>query len=322
MYLRLNTNNTCNLNCIHCYYKSKVGFDWQFLLLNEAKNIIEQAHRIYKNNLFVVLMWWGEPFLYKYLFEILDYLSKLDIPSSITTNWTLLDKEYLRKLKKFNTLLNISIEGNKKYNDLIRGIWTFDKILENVFNCIDLWIRFSINFTLTKENIFQIPFLVKKFSKNAEYITFSRYIPYIENKNMHSLSQKDYLILQKILDRYKKNKLKFRQEKFLNRNLNNFVNTFDFNPKNLKSLYILPNKTVYPAWNLIDYKLWNLEQTSLWNILNNGKLEKLYNPENLNWKFCSKCKYKYSCIGDRGVAYFYTWNFWWDDIQCPYYLSI
>jgi radical SAM protein with 4Fe4S-binding SPASM domain len=95
--------------------------------------------------------------------------------------------------------------------------------------------------------------------------------------------------------------------------------TYDFDIKKIKSLYILPDWWVYPAWNLINYKIWNINENSLLKILNNKRLESLYNPDNLNGSFCNKCKYKYNCSWDRWVALFYTDNIFWDDIQCPFY---
>ena len=214
-------------------------------------------------------------------------------------------------------MLNISLEWGEQYNDLIRWGWIFKKVFKNILSAYKKWIRFSINFTLTKNNISEIPFLVKLLSDKAEYITFSRYIPYISNDYIETLSREDYVVVESILNKYKNDKLRFRQENFFRKDYN--INYRNFDILNLKSLYILPDMTVYPAWNLIDYKLWDLKNDKLIDILNNQKLEKLYNPDNLNWNYCSNCIFKYNCLWDRGAAYFYTWNFWWDDIQCPYY---
>lgn len=318
MYLRLNTNSTCNLNCKHCYYKEKVGFDWKVMNINNTYNIINQAQNIWKNNLNIVIMWWWEPFLYRHIFELLDFLSIKKIPTSITTNALLLDNILINKLKKYNVLLNISLEWNKEYNDYIRWNWTFNTVVKNINNLIKNSIDYSINFTLTKNNIISIPFLIKLFSPTAKYITFSRYIPYFEDKSIIPLNKEDYLVIEKILDKYKNNKLRYRQESFLSLK-NNWKNNYTFNVSDLKSLYILPDLSIYPAWNLIDYKLGNLKDNTLIEILNNWKLEDLYNPEKLNWTYCNTCTYKYNCSWDRWVAYFYSKNFWWDDIQCPYY---
>lgn len=320
MYLRLNTNNSCNLDCKHCYYKKKVWFNWESMPLEMAKNIINQAHEIFKNNLNVVLMWGWEPFLYKYIFELINFLKEKNINTSITTNAILLDEEKLLKLKDAWVLLNISIEWKQNYNDFIRWKWTFKKILKNILLAHKIWTRISVNFTLTKNNILEIPYLINLLKDKVEYITFSRYIPYIKNDDIKELDKKDYLILDEILNIYKDSKLKHRQENFLNKKINLNKN-YKFDIQNLKSLYILPNWKIYPAWNLIDYEIWDINKNSLLEILNNKKLEELYNPDNLNWTFCNNCKYKYNCIWDRWVALFYTNNIFWDDIQCPFYKS-
>lgn len=323
--LRINTNSTCNIDCKHCYYKEKVWFDWKILDIDKAKDIIFQAKKIYWNDLNIVVMWGWEPFLYNNLFKLIEYSSKeLWINTSITTNFLLVNEDILLRLKDLNILLNISLEGWEKYNDYIRWDWVFRKVLENIFLAKKIWNRCSINFTLTKNNIKDIPFLVKLLSPIVEYITFSRYIPYFKDKLIEPLSKVDYLLVEKILEKYKNYNLRSRQEQFLSRNINlsknkNIHISKKFNIFNIKSLYLLPDLNIYPAWNLLDYKLWNLDENSLLDILNNWKLEKLYNPDNLNWNYCSKCFFKYNCLWDRWVAYFYTWNFWGDDVQCPYY---
>lgn len=319
--LRINTNSTCNIDCEHCYYKHKVWFDGQTMKVEDVKDIILQAKNIYGNELKVIIMGWGEPLLYKHLFEVLEYSSiTLNIDTSITTNFLLVNEVILKKFKELNILLNISLEWSEKYNDSIRWKWVFQKVIRNIFLANKIWNRCSINFTLTKNNILDIPFLVKLLSNKVEYITFSRYIPYIKNNNLSPLSASDYLIVEKILEKYKNNKLKYRQERFFSRKDTQLVSwPFVFDIKKINSLYVLPNKNIYPAWNLLDYPLGNLWDDSLINILNNWKLEALYNPENLNWEYCSTCYYKNSCVWDRWVAYFYTGNFWWDDVQCPYY---
>lgn len=317
MILRLNTNSSCNLDCIHCYYKTKVWFDWSYMNYEDAKNILIQAKEIFWDTLKVVFMWWWEPLLYNKLFDLLEFAKINNIKSAITTNWILLNDTKIQKLKSFWTEIIISIEWNEEYNDSVRGIWISLKLNKILNKLKEEKLFFWINFTLSKNNILQIPYLVAKYTKLTNFITFSRFIPYTKSF-IKPLSNKDYMLLETILTKYKNIWLKFRQEKFFKKNIKK---DYIFDIKNLHSLYILPNKTIYPAWNLIDYKLWDLNNDTLINILNNWKLEKLYNPENLRWEKCSKCDYKYSCSWDRGIAYFYTWDFWWDDIQCPYFLK-
>lgn len=319
MYLRLNTNSTCNIDCIHCYYKEKVWFDGKTLSLEDAQDIIYQAYDIYKEDLYVILMGWWEPLLYKDLILLLQFLFEKNISTSLTTNGLLLNENVLQQIKSLGVLLNISFEWTQIYNDLVRGEWVFKKVLKNILLCWQMWVRFSINFTLTKNNIIDIPYIVKLFWETSEYITFSRYIPYIKNDSIHPLSKQDYLLIERLLDKYKNKKLRYRQESFLKEKIV-WKQEYIFDLKKLKSLYILPDQTVYPAWNLIDYKLWDLRTHSLLEILKNEKIKSLYNPEKLTGNYCSKCKYKYTCSWDRWTAYFYTWDFWWDDIQCPFYI--
>ena len=87
-----------------------------------------------------------------------------------------------------------------------------------------------------------------------EYMTFSRYIPYIKTDILKPLSPHDYTIVDKIIEKYSDKKFRFRQERFLSKKAT-IKTDFTYDIQSIRSLYILPNKKVFPAWNLTDYEL-------------------------------------------------------------------
>ncbi len=319
MNFRLNILSSCNLRCKHCYYENKVWFDDQEMSLEDAKKVVDEAYKVYWDNLHIVVMWWWEPFMYKYLFELLEYIRlEKKVTCAITSNMTLANREKLSRLAELWVHIHASIEWNEEYNDYVRWKWVFRKVINNMQLARELWVRVSINMTLNRFNIKYIPYVIKLFTPISDYFTFSRYIPYFKDDKIKELLPNDYRLVQRLLAKYKKDDFVPRQEQFLKIDKDNIsTKKKDFSIYDLRSLYILPDMTIYPSWNLIDYKLGDLREDSLENILNNWKAEDLFNPDNLKG-LCGKCKYRYNCGWDRWVAYFYTWDFFWDDIQCPF----
>jgi hypothetical protein len=87
-----------------------------------------------------------------------------------------------------------------------------------------------------------------------EYLTFSRYIPYIKTDILQALSPHDYTVVDKIIEKYSDKKFRFRQERFLSKKATTRTD-FIYDIQSVRSLYILPNQKVFPAWNLTDYEL-------------------------------------------------------------------
>jgi len=74
----------------------------------------------------------GEPFYYKQMDELLDYLIATGRDTVFTTNATLLNR-YLPKLSRLkNAMYIVSIDGDQDTNDQIRGSGTFQKIKDNL----------------------------------------------------------------------------------------------------------------------------------------------------------------------------------------------
>jgi len=99
----------------------------------------------------------GEPFCYKHMDKLLDYIIETGRDTLFTTNATLLDK-YLPKLGKLkNAMYFISVDGDQDTNDQIRGSGTFQKIKDNLKNlkesCLEqsgIMPYFSMNFCVSE----------------------------------------------------------------------------------------------------------------------------------------------------------------------------
>ena len=152
--------NKCNLNCRHCF---NGGIrDGKLLTIETWKQIIDQ---LVDMKVFFVKITGGEPFLYPQLFELLHYLDSKQLNYIIYTNGLKIN-DNIDKIKDLKNLLmlRVSLEGTKEYNDYIRGMGNFDKVI-SVLKILDIYgINYSINYTINKDNYIVLPDLEKYIS--------------------------------------------------------------------------------------------------------------------------------------------------------------
>ena len=128
----------CNLNCTYCYEGEKGSHELPFLdikkvLDNEVKNGSKKCQ---------ISFFGGEPLLKKELiYEVINYADELEknndikFSYSITTNATLIDKDFIKLAKKKDFLIGISLDGNKETHNKNRSTYsgeeTFDLVSDN-----------------------------------------------------------------------------------------------------------------------------------------------------------------------------------------------
>lgn len=171
MNLTLGLSYRCNSKCKTCNIWKKNKFDKE-LTLKEFEDIFQ---KIGKNNLYLLILTGGEPFLHKNIVEICTLAEKYCEPNNIVipTNCILGEniikkiKEILSKCKKTHITINLSLDGIGKKQDEIRGIkGNFEKTilvykelkkLEENFNNFDVSLHTVIsNFNYKDfDNIFQ-----------------------------------------------------------------------------------------------------------------------------------------------------------------------
>jgi sulfatase maturation enzyme AslB (radical SAM superfamily) len=118
----------------------------------------------------------GEPFYYKHMDELLDYVIETGRDTVFTTNATLLNR-YLPKLGRLkNAMYIVSIDGDQDTNDRIRGKGTFQRIKDNLANlkecCLEesgLMPLLSMNFCVSE---YIVPSDILKAYKAAKELGF------------------------------------------------------------------------------------------------------------------------------------------------------
>jgi Fe-coproporphyrin III synthase len=151
-----NATKTCNLECKHCYADAETRRFVGELTTEEAQGMIEDLAAM---NIPALLISGGEPLVRPDILDLADYASSLGIRVTFSTNGTLIDKEKAERLKKIGvTYVGISIDGGEKRHDLFRGKQgAFKGAIRGIRHCRDAGIRVGIRFTVTQENLGELP---------------------------------------------------------------------------------------------------------------------------------------------------------------------
>lgn len=134
----LNVSNKCNLHCQYCY-ANHGNYGRQEATMNPEiiYRIIDDLITRGIRKIGIVSFFGGEPLINKDIITLgLNLFNKnFEVNKyEVTTNGTLIDQKILETFKKYNVLLNISLDGPQDINDYLRGKNTYIKIIEVIKN--------------------------------------------------------------------------------------------------------------------------------------------------------------------------------------------
>ncbi len=198
----VDVTDNCNLRCKHCYhFKFKKDFLKKEVPL-ESWN--ERFNDLYKSGVRLILLIGGEPALRK---DVIDLANKIFPYVSIISNGTIkIPKEYKNRII-------ISIDGNEKMNDSIRGKGVFSKVLKNYSDDQ----RVIINITLMDENYKQLEDIVKLSRKHGfRGVVCNIYTPGIDFRGSMFLEKKRR---EKIIDELKRVKSVYPDDFLLSKDM-------------------------------------------------------------------------------------------------------
>jgi MoaA/NifB/PqqE/SkfB family radical SAM enzyme len=135
--------NVCNLRCQMCgqwsqegYMHERKGSLKQEMTLADWKRLVDEvaAHHISS-----VLLRGGEPFLFRGIIELLEYIASKGMFTSIDTNGTML-RRYAADIVRIGDIhLTVSVDGPEEIHDAVRGVkGCFSRIKEGVERLGDL----------------------------------------------------------------------------------------------------------------------------------------------------------------------------------------
>lgn len=158
----LQLTRLCNLRCRFCGQWGVRGFfrrcDSAGLTLKEWKSVVDTLarHGDAVDHRPLVMLWGGEPLLYPDFDAAVGYLRNHGFELGVITNGTLLDK-YSDLVKNEFATVYVSIDGDRKIHDSIRGQGVFEKAIGNIGKLKNGKAKIIFMATLCPENIASLP---------------------------------------------------------------------------------------------------------------------------------------------------------------------
>lgn len=189
VYLEL--TRACNLKCIHCLNNSGIKQKDELTkedLLKLIKNF--SSHGVQE-----IRFTGGEPLLFNGIYDLIRFATEEGICTSLGTNGTLVTKEVAKKLKESGLKkVVVSIDGNKKTHDKIRGRKNYQKAMHGLKYLQKNGINVKVNSVIMKSNMEDVIKLAKKMSRKKITIFIRRFISSGRGKELENnmLNKKDY----------------------------------------------------------------------------------------------------------------------------------
>jgi len=323
----LHITNKCNLRCKYCYIcKSNSSMS-----LCMGKKVIRRVFEIvrsegYKN--INLKFSGGEPILkFNEIIKLVKYSQFLSLKFLITTNYvilsngTLITQDKAKLLKQNNISVGISLDGLKDYNDKQRifadGSGSFSNIITGIQNLQKEEVEFSINITITKLNVKNIPAISKFLLKKKIPFLFSFVRDNLkknlslmcDNKTLIYYLKKSYKIIEKDLPKYSLSKGLLDSVSFRNYQASccgvgkNYL-VINYNG-NISSCQMLMHK---PIGNIFDQDIIKILKNKCFVKAEDNLVDK--NDS------CRKCIWRYMCFsGCPLLRYYRTGKF---NVKSPY----
>lgn len=149
----------CNYHCPFCLSGEQDLFE---LPLDKIRSIIDI---LADANLIRIDFTGGEPFLRSDFCEILAYASDKGIETLVTSNGSIWSEEIAQTLLETNTLLLISLDGDKRVHDKDRGKGAYATTVESIKNYRNAGVSLRINYLVRKNNLDKIGYIYRLVKK-------------------------------------------------------------------------------------------------------------------------------------------------------------
>lgn len=150
----------CNLKCRHCYSHVQNCREEAELSTEQARRLIDQIAAF---GCPVLLFSGGEPLLREDLFDLIQYAGGKGLRTVLSTNGTRLQDEKARLLASLGvSYVGVSLDGPADFHDDFRQEkGSFAAAAEGIRACRRAGIPAGIRFTMTADNLKQIPSIFK-----------------------------------------------------------------------------------------------------------------------------------------------------------------
>lgn len=333
-------SSNCNLRCKYCFYNSlsecREMPSHGIMSEDTLRAVLQKAFAFAGDDRVMLSFQGGEPLLagkdffvnfQNLILELNTRHCPVDI--GIQTNGTLIDEEWCLIFRKGNYLVGLSLDGDKKSNELrvdANGEQTFDRVLANAKLMQRFGLQFNVLIVLTKlvserinevYNFFKnqgfkylqfIPMLKPlRYDPDGKVIFKPDYVtPFPSAKENFSLSAKDYEnFLTKCFSLYTRD---FIDGKYVSiRQFDNFVRLAHFQHAEqcgmeghcCHQFVIEGDGMVYPCdfFCLDEYAMGNINETDFFALAKHPIAQKFIKESLIIEDKCKKCIYFRLCRG-------------------------
>ena len=269
----------CNLNCEYCYNKDKLN-SCKDLPLYSMKYIIDTLK---ENGVKELVFTGGEPTLYKYFKEIVDYAYEKGFFIEVLSNGTTLQSLDDDTIKKVDSFM-ISLDGIDKEKTHRKNSEKFS-VLNQIVNLKERGGKVKVRSVLTKKNGEEI-------KKLKEYL-FEREIDHVEA--LYIPASKEEFDLIPDLNLIKQSDDEFELCDITDCGAGQTI------------IAINPEGKIYPCQSLMldEFYITNIFNENWMNELKNSRISQYFlNRKNSEIEGCENCKVRTICSGGcRSIAY-------------------
>ena len=297
----------CNYRCAHCYQHEYQynGVDFQELVffLDQMEQFVQAAAMEHKNVKAHINFTGGEPFLRTDFLQLLKNTEDRHLFTfGILTNGLLLPSNQLSELKKLKPrFIQISLDGNQKVNDGIRGDGAYKQAVKAIKTYTKLDIPVMISFTANALNYKNFPDVVRIARRcHAFKVWTDRYLPCSFDDPLVLTTEQTKEYFELIVKEQEKERFHFLSNTKISSNRALQFLIAGGSPYKCAAgnnlLAILPNGDLLPCRRL-PIKIGNLRVDNLVDLYRgNIVLRKLKDSNCLDVQ-CTGCYYKLACNG-------------------------
>lgn len=153
-----NITGACTLRCRHCYSEAGSA-DERELSTEEALRAIDG---LADYGIHALIFSGGDPLERKDLFRLVSHAAKLSLKAAISTSGVSLGGDAAKRLKDAGAAyIGVSLEGDEKVNDSIRGWGSYKRALDGIRASMRAGIATGLRLTLTRLNLGELPFVFR-----------------------------------------------------------------------------------------------------------------------------------------------------------------
>jgi len=172
----------CNSRCEFCnIWKDKRNFHLKEQSIEDVKNNLRDLKKL---GVKFMDFTGGEPLLYSPIVDAFREAKKLGFYTALTTNCLLYPK-YAAELRGLVDILQFSLDSaNEKEHNAIRGVASYQKVIESIKIAKELKEKPSIIHTVTNQNIGDLPQLIRFAHENKILLVLNPCFGYFGNEGI------------------------------------------------------------------------------------------------------------------------------------------